>query len=222
MLWNPRYSENGNLPATRILTDYQLTIGSFLPAITFMWSDRQIPGWPRFFQQQIFPSVPSLVDFNSAIISRSFHLDFLCASLAASITSCSLLSNFRNMFVFLGSLFSFVSNIYLSCNGMPPWIFSHSNTDASPFSPLSSARQFCLYIASYRQFQQFHVGFGRRFVKKFHAMDRNSWGTVGKYCSSTASRTASSRRIYFYRFKIPSMTERLKYYDVYPVTFCGL
>ena len=46
-----------------------------------------------------------------------------------------------------------------------------------PFSPLSSARLFCLYIASYRQFQQFPVGFGRRIVKKFHAIDRNrnSW-----------------------------------------------
>ena len=35
------------------------------------------------------------------------------------------------------------------------------------FSPQSSARLFCLYIASYRQFQQFHVGFGRRIVSFF-------------------------------------------------------
>ena len=95
-LWNPRYSEKGDLPQrfagtfscyaifkwiwtykTHDLTDYQLNIGSFLPAITFMWSDRQIPRWPQFFQQQLFPSVPSLVDFNRAIISRlgSFHID---------------------------------------------------------------------------------------------------------------------------------------------------
>ena len=75
--------------------DYQLTIGSFLTAITFMWSDRQIPGWPQFFQQQIFPSVPSMVDFKIAIIFRRFYLDFLCAYLAAAIISYHLFSNFR-------------------------------------------------------------------------------------------------------------------------------
>ena len=31
---------------THDLPDYQLTIGSFLQAITFMWSYRQIPEWP--------------------------------------------------------------------------------------------------------------------------------------------------------------------------------
>ena len=74
---------------THDLTDYQLNIGSFLPAITFMWSDRQIPRWPQFFQQPLFPSVPSLVDFNRAIISRlgSFHIDFLCAHLATPVLS---------------------------------------------------------------------------------------------------------------------------------------
>ena len=41
------------------------------------------------------------------------------------------LSSLRNLFVFLGSLFSLVPNIYVSCNGMPPWIFSNSNAAAS-------------------------------------------------------------------------------------------
>ena len=70
------------------LTDYQLTSGSFLLAITFMWSDLKIPGWPQFFQQELFPSEPSLVDFNRAIIFRSFHVDFLNANLAMPIISC--------------------------------------------------------------------------------------------------------------------------------------
>ena len=65
---------------THDLTEYQLTIGSFLPATTFMWSDWQIPEWPQLFQQFLFPSVPFLVDFKCAIIFRSFHFDFLCAS----------------------------------------------------------------------------------------------------------------------------------------------
>ena len=83
---------------THDLTDYQLTnvtIGSFLQATTLMWSDWQIPGWPQFFQQQVFPSVPSLVHFNSAIVFQSFHLDFLCDDLAAPITSYCLFSNFH-------------------------------------------------------------------------------------------------------------------------------
>ena len=42
-----------------------------------------------------------------------------------------------------------------------------------PFSQLSSARLLCLYIASNRLFKQFRVGFSRRIVKDFHAMDRN-------------------------------------------------
>ena len=65
---------------THDLTDHQLIIRSFPPAITFMWSDRQIPGRHQFSQQQVFPSLPSLVDFKCAIIVRSFHLDFLCAN----------------------------------------------------------------------------------------------------------------------------------------------
>ena len=98
--WN---SEKGNLPdpfihpfsfvmpfiwiwtcklmTSLINSDYQLIVRSFLPAITFMWSDQQIPGWPQFFQQQVFPSVPFLVDFSCSIIVRSFHLNFLCAKL---------------------------------------------------------------------------------------------------------------------------------------------
>ena len=45
---------------THDLTVYQLIVSSSLPAITFMESDQQIPGWLHFFQQQSFPSVPSL------------------------------------------------------------------------------------------------------------------------------------------------------------------
>ena len=84
--WNPRYSKKGDLPqhlaSTFSLvmqfshesenTKFQvmisliinlpcLAVGSFLPAITFMWSEWQIPGWlwwPQFFQQQLFSSVP--------------------------------------------------------------------------------------------------------------------------------------------------------------------
>ena len=80
---------------THDLTDHQLIVRSFLPAITFMWSDWQIPGWPQFFQQRLFPSVPSLVDFKCAIIFRRFHLDFLCANLATPIISYHLISNLQ-------------------------------------------------------------------------------------------------------------------------------
>ena len=63
------------------------------PAITFMSSDWQIPGWPQFFQQQLFLSVPSLVDFNGAIIFGSFPLDFLCANVVTPVNSYPLFSN---------------------------------------------------------------------------------------------------------------------------------
>ena len=68
---------------THDLTDYQLIIGNFLQAITFMSINEQIPEQPHFFQQQLFSSVPSLVNFKCPIIFRSFHLNFLCANLAA-------------------------------------------------------------------------------------------------------------------------------------------
>ena len=35
-----------------------------------MWSDPQFPWWPQFFQKQVFSSVPFLVYFNCAIISK--------------------------------------------------------------------------------------------------------------------------------------------------------
>ena len=89
---------------THDLTDYQLTVGSFLPSITFMWSNRQIPGWPQFFQQQFFHSVPSLVDFNCAIIFQSFHFDFLCANLGYPIISYRLFSNLQSAVVFKWSI----------------------------------------------------------------------------------------------------------------------
>ena len=38
---------------THDLADYQLTIGSFLPATTFMCSNWQIPVWSQFFQQRL-------------------------------------------------------------------------------------------------------------------------------------------------------------------------
>ena len=61
---------------THDLTDYQLTVGSFPPAITFMWSDRQIRGWPQFFLQQLFLSVPSQFDINCVIIFKVSTLIF--------------------------------------------------------------------------------------------------------------------------------------------------
>ena len=44
---------------THDLTDYHFNASSFLQAITFMRSDPQIIAWPKVFQQQSFPSVPS-------------------------------------------------------------------------------------------------------------------------------------------------------------------
>ena len=48
-------------------------------------------------KSKVFPSgsVPSLVDFNWAVIFRSFHLDFLFANFAEPTTSYHLFSNFR-------------------------------------------------------------------------------------------------------------------------------
>ena len=60
-----------------------------------MWSYPQIPGWPHFFQQQFFDSVPSLVDFNCSIIFRSFHFDFMCAYLAEPLISYPLFLNLQ-------------------------------------------------------------------------------------------------------------------------------
>ena len=80
------------------LADYQLAVGSFLRAITFMWSGQRIPGRLQFFQQRLFPSqaVPSLLYFEwTIIIFLSFHVDFLYASLAAPIISYLLFSNLR-------------------------------------------------------------------------------------------------------------------------------
>ena len=68
LLWNPRYSEKGDLPEHfastfsllchfhHDLTDFHLTasVGNFLPAITFMWNDWQIPGWPQILPAAVF------------------------------------------------------------------------------------------------------------------------------------------------------------------------
>ena len=61
---------------THELTDHQLIVHSFLPAITFMWSDWQIPGLPQFFQQQVFPSLPasSVAPINSSCMLWSTSL----------------------------------------------------------------------------------------------------------------------------------------------------
>ena len=60
---------------THDLTDNQLTVGSFLPAITFMWSDRQIPAWPQFVYRKYFPLCPpwffSIALYFSKFPSRS-------------------------------------------------------------------------------------------------------------------------------------------------------
>ena len=70
---------------------YWLSTFRWLPATTFVWSDRQIPGWPQFFQQQVFSSVPSLVDFNRTIFEVSTSI--LCANVATPITSYRLFSS---------------------------------------------------------------------------------------------------------------------------------
>ena len=36
----------------------------------------------------------------------------------------------KNLLVFLGSVFSWVSSMYILCHGIPSWIFSHSNESA--------------------------------------------------------------------------------------------
>ena len=86
---------NLNTRNTHDLTDNELTVGSFVLAISFMWSCRQLPEWPQFFQQQSFPSVPSLANFYRAIIFRRFHIDFLRANLATPIILYRLFSNIR-------------------------------------------------------------------------------------------------------------------------------
>ena len=45
----------------------------------------------------------------------------------------------RNLLVFLGSIFSLVSSMYILCNGIPPWNFSHSN-EAAPIHFLHCCR----------------------------------------------------------------------------------
>ena len=56
------------------------TCNHFHAKLTTNPSLYRFPGWPRFFQQQVFPFVPSMVDFKCTVIFRNFHLDFLCAN----------------------------------------------------------------------------------------------------------------------------------------------
>ena len=107
-LWNQRNSEKGDLPE-HFASTFSLVIPfpheyehirnsrphwlstyrwQFSTGITFLWSDQRIPGWPQFFQQQLFPYLLSIVDFNCTIYFWSFHLDFMCANLDAPITVC--------------------------------------------------------------------------------------------------------------------------------------
>ena len=68
-----------------------------------------------------------------------------------------------------------------------------------PFSPLSSASRFCLYIALYRQFQQFPV-------KKFHAMDRNrnSWKILLLHsCPNCVFRSFPCRPVANFKVEMP-------------------
>ena len=46
-----QFSINLNTQNTDDLTDHELTVGSFVLAIAFMWSYRKLPEWPQFFQQ---------------------------------------------------------------------------------------------------------------------------------------------------------------------------
>ena len=108
-LWNPRNSENGDMPEhfqvrqdvfscyaiftwiwtykTHDLADCQLqvNVGNSLPTITFMWIDRQVPGWPRFYQQQLFPSVPSLVESFHSVCFRIFAAPVMWSTLKTAV-----------------------------------------------------------------------------------------------------------------------------------------
>ena len=101
-LWNPRYSENSDLlehftstfslvmpfsSPTLNDTHYHFFVGSFLPAITFMFSD-----WQGCLNSSN-SSVHSLAHFNCSINFQSFSPNFLCAVLAAPITAYCLFSN---------------------------------------------------------------------------------------------------------------------------------
>ena len=109
LLWNPRYSEKGDLPehfasTFLLLCHFHHDLTDYLLAVFYRQSPScemidKSQGDLKFFQQQFFHSVPSLVDFNCAIIFRSFHFDFLCANLAELIISYRLLSNLQSAVV---------------------------------------------------------------------------------------------------------------------------
>ena len=76
------------------VTDYHFFFGSFLPAITFMFSDWQGGQTVASILRTALPaSVHSLAHFNYAINFQSFSPNFLCAILAAPITAYCLFSN---------------------------------------------------------------------------------------------------------------------------------
>ena len=82
------------------LTDFQITVCSFLQAITFMWSCRNsngdlISSSSNYFSLCLHTQCESQVYFNCTIIFWSFHLYFLCACLAMPITSNWLFWNLR-------------------------------------------------------------------------------------------------------------------------------
>ena len=100
---------------TQNLTAYQLTFGSFLKAITFMWSNPLITGWPQFFP--LGPPWP--ISLNWAIIFRSFHLDFLCANLAMPIISHSFFRIFAEPVIWS---VRFRPGQLRTCPSSMPWI----------------------------------------------------------------------------------------------------
>ena len=86
----------------------------------------------------------------------------------------------RNLLVFLGSIFLWVSNMYIPCNENPLWIFSHSNTATSIHflhCSLLDNSACTYYIILNWQFEQFPVRFCFQIVKAFHVVDRprSSW-----------------------------------------------
>ena len=160
---------------THDLTDYQLTVGTFLPAIMtgfFLQSlsceviDKS-KGFLNSSNNNYFPLFPprsisiALFVFEVSTLIFSFHEFASCyfyhwqvfagPTLASHCVSTKMPFKMvpekvhalpfnrkplsfpwlrKNLLVFLGSVFSWVSSMYILCHGIPSWIFSHSNESA--------------------------------------------------------------------------------------------
>ena len=112
--------------------------------------------------------IPRLALGSTRTMQENVHLaELLFLPCTCKPLSCPSLR--KNLLMFLGSVFSWVSNMYIiSCNRI---LFPLQLSCTYPFSPLSLARLFGLCIASNLQCQQFSVGFCSRFVKSLHLVD---------------------------------------------------